>query len=245
MSEEETEGNAFEAEFGAQAVDDEALVSDMRGFRLIGADDKGGGRDLDLGDVIKFNRSAFVDRRWMVAHHFIEEAVEFAGGDALFEGCVGLIDQLEDALDAGAGHCGTKDDGCVGEEFHFVADLFLEFLHRFLAFGFEIPFVDHDDHAAIFVVCKASDLGILFGDSFGSIDQKECDITAIQSIETLVDAQAFESFGDVLLASDTSGIDEEVFFVVAVYNNIDSIACGSGFGHREQAFFAEQMVDQG
>ena len=108
-----------------------------------------------------------------------------------------------------------------------------------------IPFIDCDDDSLSTVMCDPCDLGILLGHALSSIDHDNADICALHSRDCTDDAVALDLFLDLILTSQSCGIDKYIFFSIVLNVGIDRISGRTCDIRYNDAILLRQFIDEG
>src|SRR5580704_6125856 len=119
---EKADGSTREVPFFANLVFQEALIAEVQRILLIGKNHERWRRSLRLRHVVNLHGPGLWRGPALQINFFLEPAIEFRRGYALFARSRHLIDQREEFARAVSGLSGKKYDGRVAQEFEFVAN---------------------------------------------------------------------------------------------------------------------------
>ena len=108
-----------------------------------------------------------------------------------------------------------------------------------------IPFIDCDDDSLSTVLCDSRNLGILLGHALGSIDHDNADICTLHSCHCTDNTIALDLFLDLILTSQSCGIDKHIFFSIVLNVGIDRISGRACDIRYNDTILLCQFVDEG
>jgi hypothetical protein len=108
-----------------------------------------------------------------------------------------------------------------------------------------IPFIDCDDDSLSTVMCDSRDLGILLGHALGSVDHNNTDICTLNGCHCTDNTVTLDLFFDLILTSQSCGIDKHIFFSIVLNISIDCISgCTCDIRYND-AVLLRQFIDEG
>ena len=108
-----------------------------------------------------------------------------------------------------------------------------------------IPFVHGNDNSLSTVMCDPCDLGILLGHALSSIDHDNADICTLHSRDCTDNTIALDFFLDLILTSQSCGIDKHIFFSIVLNVGIDRISGRACDIRYNDTILLRQFVDEG
>ena len=108
-----------------------------------------------------------------------------------------------------------------------------------------IPFIDCDDDSLSTVMCDPCDLGILLGHALSSIDHDNADICTLNGCHCTDNTVTLDLFFDLILTSQSCGIDKHIFFSIVLNVGIDRISGRACDIRYNDTILLCQFVDEG
>ena len=115
---------------------------------------------------------------------------------------------------------------------------------RALVFVEPIPLVHRDHQRPPGLEDESGDMGVLFGDFLGAIEQQDRHVALFDRLQGLDDRELLDRFEHLAPAPQARGVDQRIALAAVFELDCDRIARRSGLIESDQALLAEQRVDE-
>ncbi len=192
--------------------------------------------------ILELHAASAHQRRLMVFGSHIHNARQHRSVNAFGRTVIGFGDRFEQVADAAAVqrrnkvHAGKVDkaETIIQRLFDLVLDLLRQ----------AVPFVHHDHQRAAAVKDEAKQRQILIGDTFTRVDYQQHNVSVFNRLQGFNNRELFDCIGDLAALTHASGINQDIFAIVALHRDIDAVARGARHVVHHHAILAEDTVSQ-
>ena len=233
----------------------------MQLYFAVGEDDERRRSDRGLGHV---ENPDLLPRGYRGALEIdvLEEAVHFAGADALAALAGDFFQRREYFFGAFPGGGGDEQYGRITEKFKrapqplfigFAVGGPLVFLHArgfrlparpLFAAEHQVPFVHDDDHRPAALVGVSRDGGIELTYTFRRIDHQQGNVGGFQVLARHDDGELFRHQVRLALSANAGGINEAETLAIMLHNLIDCIPRSARDGRNDRSVGADKPIQQ-
>ena len=210
-------------------------------------------RDGDGAEALRLGLRAVEDFEALAAarcgrmrgHGFGDDAVQHAGGHALFRTGADFLDVLEKTIKRLAGLRAEQQHGRVADEKKLDLDLLQHGLQFLLVRGLfldEVPLVHRDDARFFCLLNEAGDLLVLRGHALRGVNDQAAQVRAADARFAAHDAENFHGIVALALRADAGGINEHVVMLSQRVEDVHGVARRAADGRDERALVAEDGV---